>query len=284
MFVGLWTFTFKMFTKLFRQHLRVQQHVLRQNYRRTSSLSAVEKESNHKDDFADADLIYNSLTGGIKHRKRKLRVEQLKKEKYPSSYLKYDIPLSLSLVSPELKSKLLGDLATSSHHNESQQTQPGIDTSNLEILSQQLERVKKDNQKVQQANNSDKDILLDFMTSSDHDPQIPPSTVPCGGCGAHLHCQDPNYPGFIPFDCFYRVPTEHLRSMICQRCYILKHHKKALQVEVSPDDYPKILEQIKHQRALVLLIVDITDFPCSIWPHLNEIIGTLNSHDVNFVW
>jgi hypothetical protein len=271
-----------MFTKVIRQHFRVQQLVLRQNYRRASSLLAAENENNHKEDFADADVIYNSLTGSIKHRKRQLQLEQLRKKKYPSSSLNYDIPLSLSFMSPELKSKLLGDLATSTHQDEAQQTHQGIKTSNLKILSRKLEREKNNSQEQQQANHLDEGILLDFMTSSDHNPRIPPSNEPCGGCGANLHCQDPNYPGFIPFDCFYQVPIEHLRSMICQRCYILKHHKKALQVQVSPDDYPRILEQIKLKRALVLLIVDITDFPCSIWPHLNEIIGTVISLDLIF--
>ena len=258
---------------MIRQHFRTRHLVLQQNYRRSSSLLAAENENNHKEDFADADVIYNSVTGGIKYRKRKLQVEQLRKNKYPSSSLKNDIPLSLSFISPELKSKLLGDLALSSHQDEAPQTHQEIKTSNLNILSRQLKREKENNQETRHANNLDEGILLDFMTSSEHNPQVPPSNVPCGGCGANLHCQEPNYPGFIPFECFYKVPKEHLRSMICQRCYILKHHKKALQVEVSPDEYPRILEQIKHKRALVLLIVDITDFPCSIWPHLNEIIG-----------
>lgn len=270
-----------MFTKLIRQHVNVQRVVLRQIYRRTSSLLAAKNDSNHKDGFADEDLIYNSLTGGIRHRKRKQRLEHLKKQQNQLSSLKnLDVPLSLSFLSPELKSKLLGDLASASHQEEAQQT----GARNLDALAQQLKSEKMEHQKLQQENNLDDNFLLDFMTSSDHNPRIPPSQVPCGGCGAHLHCQDPNYPGFIPIDCFYNVPVQHLRSMICQRCYILKHHKKALQIEVSPDDYPRILEQIKHKRALVLLIVDITDFPCSIWPHLNEIIGKLNSFNVTEIF
>lgn len=49
----------------------------------------------------------------------------------------------------------------------------------------------------------------------------------------------------------------------------------ALQVRVSPEDYPKILEKIQENKhALVVLMVDLLDFPCSIWPGIMDIIGT----------
>lgn len=47
----------------------------------------------------------------------------------------------------------------------------------------------------------------------------------------------------------------------------------ALQVRVSPEDYPKILTTIRDKQALVLLMVDLLDFPCSIWPGIADILG-----------
>lgn len=47
----------------------------------------------------------------------------------------------------------------------------------------------------------------------------------------------------------------------------------ALNVRVSPDMYPNILESIKEERALAIVIVDLLDVPCSIWPGIMDIIG-----------
>jgi len=214
------------------------------------------------------DVIFNTLAGGLKHRKRKIREDQLKKEHSRRFLVNPETPVSLNFLAPEYRAKLLGDSALQTNR------QIPISSSKQDLFQlarklevQQLEEPKNE------VDSFEDEHLLDFMTSTDHEPRIPASNVPCGGCGAMLHCQDPGYPGFIPVDCFYKVSPMHLRAQICQRCYILKHHKKALQLDVSPDEYPRILQQIKEKRALVILIVDLMDFPCSIWPHLNDIIG-----------
>lgn len=53
----------------------------------------------------------------------------------------------------------------------------------------------------------------------------------------------------------------------------MKHYNMALQVKVSSEDYPKVLQRISKQQALVLLMVDLMDFPCSIWPGIADIFG-----------
>lgn len=58
----------------------------------------------------------------------------------------------------------------------------------------------------------------------------------------------------------------------------------ALQVRVSPEDYPKILRSISdNPNALVILMVDLLDFPCSIWPNIVNIIGKLSFY-YYFLW
>lgn len=89
--------------------------------------------------------------------------------------------------------------------------------------------------------------------------------------------QDTSIPGYIPSEIFANhaaigTPID-LKGLVCQRCHFLKHYDLALQVNVLPDDYPKILSVIKDKRALVILMVDLTDFPCSIWPDIDSIIG-----------
>ncbi|ERL87636.1 hypothetical protein D910_05027 [Dendroctonus ponderosae] len=109
------------------------------------------------------------------------------------------------------------------------------------------------------------------------DPRCAISNVPCGGCGAYLHCQDSSIPGYIPSEIFKNSFKRHagapLSSLLCQRCHFLKEYNIALQVRVSPDDYPKILQNIAFNSGLALLMVDLTDFPCSIWPGIADILG-----------
>lgn len=106
------------------------------------------------------------------------------------------------------------------------------------------------------------------------DPDEPVSSVPCGGCGALLHCKDHSIPGYLPKELFAKRSTKELKSLICQRCHFLKEFNVALDVSVSPEEYPKIISCIKEKRALAILMVDMLDFPCSIWPGMLDIIGT----------
>ncbi|XP_065332422.1 nitric oxide-associated protein 1 [Cloeon dipterum] len=215
------------------------------------------KEENSLEDK----IIYNSLIGGQRFRMRQKKLEKLKKE---SSCSNNTSSLSHSFLSAEARAHLLGMV---------EQPGEGLKFENDDLLS--LQKLMQEKRQVENlSNEAFRDISLDFMTSTSSDPSLPASRVPCGGCGAPLHCQDPEYPGFLPLECFKGVSEPHLRALTCQRCYTLKNHHKAIHVDVSPDEYPKILEHIRDKRALVLLVVDLMDFPCSIWPHLSQIIGS----------
>uniref|UniRef100_A0A2P2I2E8 Nitric oxide-associated protein 1 n=1 Tax=Hirondellea gigas TaxID=1518452 RepID=A0A2P2I2E8_9CRUS len=105
------------------------------------------------------------------------------------------------------------------------------------------------------------------------DPNVPVSNVPCGGCGALLHCQNPSLPGFKAKEVFLGVSKAALRSTVCQRCHFLTHHNMALQVRVSPESYLELLRPIKTRFALVLVLVDLTDAPCSVHPNIMDVIA-----------
>lgn len=108
------------------------------------------------------------------------------------------------------------------------------------------------------------------------DPTCLISSVPCGGCGALLHCRDSSIPGYVPSEIYrnYNARSDDLKSLICQRCHFLKYYNLALQVQVSQQYYPKILQTIQNsKKALVILMVDLLDFPCSIWPGIADLIG-----------
>ena len=116
------------------------------------------------------------------------------------------------------------------------------------------------------------DHLFKYGTAA---PEMAGATtdIPCGGCGAHLHCVDEKIPGFVPSQILAGRSSSHLRSLICQRCYFIKEYKVALKLNVSPEDYPKAIEHIKEEKALIILVVDLMDFPGSVWPGILELIG-----------
>lgn len=64
-----------------------------------------------------------------------------------------------------------------------------------------------------------------------------------------------------------------LQRMICQRCHFLKNYNTALKVQVNAEDYVSMISKIKDEIALAILMVDLVDMPCSIWPNIIDIIG-----------
>lgn len=105
------------------------------------------------------------------------------------------------------------------------------------------------------------------------DPKTPPSRVPCGGCGARLHCMDESLPGYLPSEIFKGRSTAELNTIICQRCHFLKHYNTALNISVKPEEYEQFLSTIKSRPGLMILIVDLLDLPCSIWPNMLDLVG-----------
>ncbi|KTF81131.1 hypothetical protein cypCar_00005241 [Cyprinus carpio] len=112
------------------------------------------------------------------------------------------------------------------------------------------------------------------------DVDVAVSDTCCSGCGALMHCTDPEIPGYLPSEKFrVLVEEDQLKKAICQRCFLINHHQKALNITMSKEEYRAIVKRIKSEKALVLLIVDLLDLPDSIIPDLPELVGK-NKHIV----
>jgi nitric oxide-associated protein 1 len=105
------------------------------------------------------------------------------------------------------------------------------------------------------------------------DLTVPVSDVPCGGCGALLHCKDTSIPGYVPSELFNGLTHTELKTINCQRCHFLINYNTAINVTVTPDDYINIISTIKDKFALAIVLVDLLDFPCSIFSDLNKVLG-----------
>ena len=64
-----------------------------------------------------------------------------------------------------------------------------------------------------------------------------------------------------------------LERAVCQRCWLMTHREMAPDVSIREDDYRDIISSIRKKEALVLVLVDMLDFPCSLIPNLKELVG-----------
>uniref|UniRef100_A0A4X1TVW4 Nitric oxide associated 1 n=3 Tax=Sus scrofa TaxID=9823 RepID=A0A4X1TVW4_PIG len=110
------------------------------------------------------------------------------------------------------------------------------------------------------------------------DPTVAPSGLNCSGCGAELHCQDPGVPGYLPSEKFLRAAAQAdggLARTVCQRCWLLVHHRRALRLQVSPEKYLELVSAAlrRPEPALVLYMVDLLDLPDALLRHLPALVG-----------
>lgn len=116
------------------------------------------------------------------------------------------------------------------------------------------------------------------------DPSVPPSGVSCSGCGAELQCRDGGAPGFLPAE-KYRSLSEGpdgaagLRGAVCQRCWLLAHHGRALRLELPPEQHRLVVSAAlrsppRHGRGpLLLYILDVLELPDPVLPQLPGLLG-----------
>ncbi|MBZ3883840.1 Nitric oxide-associated protein 1 [Sciurus carolinensis] len=110
------------------------------------------------------------------------------------------------------------------------------------------------------------------------DPTLPPSGLNCTGCGAELHCQDPGMPGYLPSEKLSsaaRADSGPVR-LVCQRCWLLVHHRRALRLQVSREQYLELVSAALRRPgpALVLYMVDLLDLPDALLSDLPTLVGS----------
>ncbi|HEY8364232.1 MAG TPA: ribosome biogenesis GTPase YqeH [Haloplasmataceae bacterium] len=93
--------------------------------------------------------------------------------------------------------------------------------------------------------------------------------IKCLGCGSILQTSHKNRPGYIDEN----LLNKDTENLLCQRCFKLKHYRELTDVEISQDEYIKILNKIAFVDALVLNMVDLFDLQGSIIPSIHRFIG-----------
>lgn len=89
----------------------------------------------------------------------------------------------------------------------------------------------------------------------------------CIGCGATIQTEDPSKLGYAPKSSLDK------EEVICRRCFRLKHYNEVQDVELTDDDFLKILNGIGESKGLIVKIVDIFDFNGSWLPGIHRFTG-----------
>ncbi|MBP6171037.1 MAG: ribosome biogenesis GTPase YqeH, partial [Streptococcus sp.] len=106
----------------------------------------------------------------------------------------------------------------------------------------------------------------------------------CIGCGAQIQTTDKDVAGFTPQSALEKgLETGQL---YCQRCFRLRHYNEISDVNISDDDFLKLLHSVGESDALVVNVIDIFDFNGSIIPGLprfisgNDVLLVGNKQDI----
>lgn len=106
----------------------------------------------------------------------------------------------------------------------------------------------------------------------------------CIGCGAKVQTQDKEAAGFTPQSALEKgLETGQL---YCQRCFRLRHYNEITDVNISDDEFLKLLHEVGDSNALVVNVIDIFDFNGSVIPGLarfvagNDVLLVGNKKDV----
>lgn len=106
------------------------------------------------------------------------------------------------------------------------------------------------------------------MSNQNENNQI---EVQCIGCGAYLQTEDKSRSGYTPSAVLEK--NMETGELYCQRCFRLRHYNEVQDVELTDDDFRRMLDEIGETKALIVYVVDMLDFNGSLIPGFHRYIG-----------
>lgn len=106
----------------------------------------------------------------------------------------------------------------------------------------------------------------------------------CIGCGATIQTTDKAGLGFTPQSALEK--GLETGEVYCQRCFRLRHYNEITDVQLTNDDFLKLLHEVGDSDALVVNVIDIFDFNGSVIPGLprfvsgNDVLLVGNKKDI----
>ena len=106
----------------------------------------------------------------------------------------------------------------------------------------------------------------------------------CIGCGATIQTTNKSGLGFTPQSALEK--GLETGEVYCQRCFRLRHYNEITDVQLTDDDFLKLLHEVGDSDALVVNVIDIFDFNGSVIPGLprfvsgNDVLLVGNKKDI----
>ncbi|WP_099158574.1 ribosome biogenesis GTPase YqeH [Virgibacillus ndiopensis] len=91
--------------------------------------------------------------------------------------------------------------------------------------------------------------------------------INCQGCGVQIQTSKPKELGYTPSSALTK------ETVLCQRCFRLKHYNEIQAVSVTDDDFLETVSEIRDTNSLVVHIIDIFDVSGSLVKSLPRITG-----------
>src|SRR5690625_941443 len=89
----------------------------------------------------------------------------------------------------------------------------------------------------------------------------------CQGCGVLIQTTEQNEAGFTP------KSSIDQEDLLCRRCFRLKHYNETQEVNITDDDFLKMVSSIRNTEGLVVHLIDIFDVNGSLISSLPRIVG-----------
>ncbi|MBJ8326428.1 ribosome biogenesis GTPase YqeH [Streptococcus pacificus] len=93
----------------------------------------------------------------------------------------------------------------------------------------------------------------------------------CIGCGAKIQTTDKEKIGYTPLSTLEK--NQETGDIYCQRCFRLRHYNDIQDVQLSDDDFLKLLHEVGDSNALIVNVIDIFDFNGSVIPGLSRFVA-----------
>uniref|UniRef100_A0A2P2K772 CP-type G domain-containing protein n=1 Tax=Rhizophora mucronata TaxID=61149 RepID=A0A2P2K772_RHIMU len=130
-----------------------------------------------------------------------------------------------------------------------------------------------------------KEVKKKKRKDKDKSLKVNKAVASCYGCGAPLQTLDQDAPGYVDPDTYELKKRHHqLRTVICKRCKLLSHGHMITAVGgnggysgrkqfVSANDLREKLSHLRHEKALIIKLVDIVDFNGSFLARIRDLVG-----------
>ena len=92
----------------------------------------------------------------------------------------------------------------------------------------------------------------------------------CIGCGTTIQTTIKAGLGFTPQSALEK--GLETGEVYCQRCFRLRHYNEITDVQLTDDDFLKLLHEVGDSDALVVNVIDIFDFNGSVIPGLPRFV------------